>query len=208
MAVAANLLFGDTPLASPELALVDAELAAQLRRTLGPVEDSWPLPPARVEDASAESEKDAPAQLKSADDAGHAESRDVEQLHDDEYIVSTPEQTPAEDIRPSSHYPVFFVPESEEAAVEDSAPLQLVGFDEASTESDDDAPLSVGRRRRPSMRSLAPSNSPATKTSSRCPSRLPSRSSAAPTIPFSRRQGRNERGSRRRMQPFDGYASA
>ena len=104
MAVAANPLVGDVPLASPELALVDAELAVELRRALSPVEDSWLRPPARVKAASAESEMDAPAQLESADDAGHAGSRDAERLHDDEVSASTPEQTPAEKPRPSPHH--------------------------------------------------------------------------------------------------------
>ena len=123
---------------SPELALVDAELAAELRRTLSPVEDSWPRPSARVEDASTESEKHAPAQLESADDVGHAESPNVVQLHVDESIVSTPEQTPAEELRPSSHDP--FLPVSEEVAFEDSPPRPLASIDEACAESEDDAP--------------------------------------------------------------------
>src|SRR6187200_1960390 len=40
MAVAADLLV-DAPLASPELALVDPELAAELRRTHSSVEERW-----------------------------------------------------------------------------------------------------------------------------------------------------------------------
>ncbi len=146
MAVAANLLVSDTPLASPELALVDAELAAQLRRTLGPVEDSWPRPPARFEDASAESEKEAPAQLESAGDAGHAEPRDPEQLRDDEDIVWTPEQTPAEEHRPNSHYPVLPAPEPErEANEETDAALRLIR--ERLNESDE-SPAHKSRFRR------------------------------------------------------------
>ncbi len=140
MAVAANRLVGEAPLASPELALVDAELAAELRLTLGPVEDRWLRPPARVEDASAESGQDAPVQLESADDAGYAESRLAEQLHDDEYIVSTPEQTPAEELRPTSHDPVLPATEPEEAAFEDSPQRPQASSDEAPAESEDDAP--------------------------------------------------------------------
>jgi hypothetical protein len=81
VAVAADLLVGDAPLASPELALVDAELAAELRRTLSPIEDRWKRPPPPVEDVSAESEEHAPAQLDSADDA-EAELGDAEHLDD------------------------------------------------------------------------------------------------------------------------------
>ena len=134
-----NRLAGDAPLASPELALVDADLAAELRRTLSPVEDSWPRPPSHVENAPAEAEEDAPAPLESAGDSGHAESRDAEQLHDDEHVVSTSEQTPAEALPPSSYFPVLPAPEPEDAAFEDS-PLPLASFDEASEESEDDTP--------------------------------------------------------------------
>ena len=139
MAVAADLLV-DAPLASPELALVDPELAAELRRTHSPVEERWLRPPARVEDASAESGEAAPSQLEAADDAGHAGSGDAEQLHDDESIVATPpEQTSIEELRPSSRYPALPAHEPEEAAFEDSPPPPLTSFDEASGESDDDA---------------------------------------------------------------------
>lgn len=131
-----NRLAGEAPLASPELALVDADLAAELRRTLSPVEDSWPRPPSRVENASTEAEEDAPAQLESAGDSGHAESPDAERLHDDEHLVSTPEQTPAEELRPSSYFPVLPAPEPEE----EGSPLPLASFDEASAESADDTP--------------------------------------------------------------------
>ena len=134
MAVAVDLL---AQLASPELALVDPELAAELRSTLSPVEDRWLRPPARVEDASAESE-DPPVRL--ADDAGYAASRDTQRLHDDEFIVATPpEQTPAEEPRLSSHYPVLPAPKPEEASFEESPPRSGARIDEASAESDDDA---------------------------------------------------------------------
>ena len=48
MAAAANLL-AEAPLASPELALVDPELAAELRTTLGS-EERWLRPMARADD--------------------------------------------------------------------------------------------------------------------------------------------------------------
>ena len=145
MAVPAGLLV-EAQLASPELALVDPELAAELRRTLSPVEDRWLRPPARVEDASAESE-DPPVRL--ADDAGYAESRDTQRLLDDECIVATPpEQTPAEELRPSSHSPVLPAPEPDEAAFERSPPRPLASF-EPSIETDEDDTGSVGCRRGP-----------------------------------------------------------
>ena len=96
MAVAADLLI-DAPLASPELALVDPELAAELRRTHSSVEERWLRPPARVEYVSPESGEAAPSQLEAADDVGHAGSGDAEQPDNDESIVATPpEQTSIE----------------------------------------------------------------------------------------------------------------
>jgi len=137
VSVTANPPVGEAPLASPELALVDAELAAELRRTLSPVDDGWLRPPARVKDASATSERGAPAPPEPADDAGQAESRDVEQLHDAESIVSTAEQTPAEELWAS--FPVLPTPEPDEAAFEDSPPRPQASFDEVSAESEVDA---------------------------------------------------------------------
>lgn len=135
MAVAADPLV-DAPLASPELALVDPKLAADLRRTHSPADDRWLRPRARVEDASAEGEA-RPAQLESGDDAGHAASGNAEQTHDQESIVATPpEQTFSEELRPSSRYPALPAPEPEEAAFEDS-PTPLPNFDEASVDDDD-----------------------------------------------------------------------
>ena len=135
MAAAADLRF-EARLASPELALVDPELGAELRRTHSPVEDRWMRSPAPVEDASAERE-DAAAQKESADDAGHLESGDAEQQHGDETIVVTAvEQTPAPELGPSS-YPVLLAQGPEKAAFEDSPPRPLTRFDETPVESDD-----------------------------------------------------------------------
>ena len=137
MAVAAELMV-DTQLASPELALVDPELAAELRSTLSPAEDRWLRPPACVEDASAESE-DTPVRLE-PDDAGYAESHHTQRQHEDEFIVVTPpEQTTMEELRLSSHYPILPAPKPEEASFEDSPPRCVVRVDEASAESDDEA---------------------------------------------------------------------
>src|SRR6187455_1305250 len=137
MAVAADLLV-DAPLASPELALVDPELAAELRRTHSSVEERWLRPPARVEYFSPESGEDAPPQLEAADDAGHA-SGDAEQPDNDESIVAVPPEQPSmEELPSSSSYPDRPAHEPEQAAVEDSAPPPLMRFDEPSSESDDD----------------------------------------------------------------------
>lgn len=139
MAVAVDLLV-EVPLASPELALVDPELAAELRRTHSSVEERWLRPPARVEYFSPESGEDAPPQLEAADDVGHAGSGDAEQLDNDESIVAVPpEQTSMEELPPGSGYPGRPAHEPEEAAFEDSPPSPLMRFNEASRERDDDA---------------------------------------------------------------------
>jgi hypothetical protein len=80
VAVPADLLVDEAPLASPELALVDAELAVELRRTLSPVEDTWLRPPVSVEVPAAR-EEDASSQLDSSHDA-KAEPRDAERMED------------------------------------------------------------------------------------------------------------------------------
>ena len=80
MSVAADLPFGEAPLASPELALVDSTLAAELRRSLSPVVDAWLHPPARVEPDSVASE-DASLRLDSTHDP-EKQSRDAEEPDD------------------------------------------------------------------------------------------------------------------------------
>ena len=50
-------------LASPELALVDAHLAAELRLCLRPVEDSWVRPRPRSEHASTAGQAASPARM-------------------------------------------------------------------------------------------------------------------------------------------------
>lgn len=124
MAVVEDVLL-EAPPASPELALVDPELAAELRRAHSPVDDHWLRPPASVEDSSAENED--PVQL--VVDAGYAKSHDTQRVLDDEFIVATPpEQTPAEELRPSSHSSIIPAPEPDEAAFKAS-----VGIDKDDT---------------------------------------------------------------------------
>jgi hypothetical protein len=108
------------PLASPELALVDADLAAELRRGLRPVEDAWLRPRLNAEAAPAAIEEDAPPQPVVADEPSLAESRDSEHLHDHDYIVEVVEQAPAPSQQTSSHYPVLPAPEPEEGAIEET----------------------------------------------------------------------------------------
>jgi hypothetical protein len=81
LSLAADPLFGEAPLASPELALVDSTLAAELRRNLSPVVDAW-RPSARVEPISVASDEDASPQLDSTHDPDEVEPRDAEQLDD------------------------------------------------------------------------------------------------------------------------------
>ena len=120
MAVVEDVLL-EAPPASPELALVDPELAAELRRAHSPVDDRWLRPPAGVEESEAESED--PIQL--AVDSGYAESHDTQRALDDEFIVATPpEQTPAEELRPSSNSSILRAPEPEEAAFEASIGIE------------------------------------------------------------------------------------
>jgi hypothetical protein len=139
MVVAAELLV-DPPLVSPELALVDPALAAELRSTLSP-EERWPRPPARVEDVSAQSGEDPPSQLEAAGDAGNTESGVADQWNNDESIIATqPEQVSAEKLRLSSHYPVLPAPEPDDPAFEDFQTRPSGSFGEASAVSDDDAP--------------------------------------------------------------------
>jgi hypothetical protein len=118
--VAPGLVVRDSPLASPELALVDAALAAELRLSLRPVEDSWLRPPVSFEEARAAVEEDAPAEPDVADEPGEAEAGNADQLHEYDFVVEAIEHTPAERRRTSSHYPVLPAPEPDEAAIEET----------------------------------------------------------------------------------------
>jgi hypothetical protein len=120
VAAAPSLAVGESPLASPELALVDAALAAELRLSLRPVEDSWLQGPARFEQAPAAFVEHARVQWDPADEVGEAESGDADQLHDDDYIVEVIEHTPEQSQRTSSHYPVLPAPEPYEQAIEET----------------------------------------------------------------------------------------
>ena len=118
-------MVGESPLASPELALVDADLAAELRRGLRAVEDTWLRPRVSAEEAPAAIEEDAPSQPVAADELPLVESRESEHLPDLDYIVEVVEQPPAPSEQTRSHYPVL--PEPEEDAIEETdAALRLI----------------------------------------------------------------------------------
>ena len=125
MAAAQHLVVGEFPLASPELALVDADLAAELRRGLRPVEDSWLRPRVRAVEAPAPIEEDAPPQPVVADELPLAESRESEGLPDLDYRVEVVDQPPAPTEQTRSHYPVLPEP-GEEAMDETDAALRLI----------------------------------------------------------------------------------
>ena len=118
-------MVAEFPLASPELALVDADLAAELRRGLRPVEDAWLRPRLNAEAAPAAIEEDAPPQPVVANEPPRAESRESKNLPDLDYIVEVVEQPPAPSEQTSSHYPVLPEP-GEEAMEETDAALRRI----------------------------------------------------------------------------------
>lgn len=126
---------GDSAVASPELALVDADLAAELRRGLRAAEDTRLRPRMSVDEAPAAIEEDAPPEPVVADELPLAELLEGEHLPDLDYIVEAVEEAPApiEDLdyivepveqaparsQPTrSYYPAL--PEPEEGAIEET----------------------------------------------------------------------------------------
>ena len=119
MTAALRLVDGESSYASPELALVDAVLAAELRRSLRLVEDSWVPPRVPVEEVPTAIEEDEPAQQDLGDVLGEVLSREVEPLVDDDYIVEVIDDTaPTQHANP--HYPVLPSPRSGGEAIEDT----------------------------------------------------------------------------------------
>ena len=117
-------------------------------------------------------------------------------------------QTPAEELRPSS--PIAFSPlPSPKKPPRGSPQRPQASSDEAAAESENNAPAQwdvadVLREAEPRAEQLLVDEyivAVPEETSVQ-------RSGEAPTIPFSPRPSRNETRSRRRMQPFDEYASA
>jgi hypothetical protein len=118
--IAANPLIGEAPLASPELALVDAALAAELRRSLSPVEDTRLRPLARLDEVAAVREEDAPAQRDFGDDLRPEQAGDAQHSRASEHSAEVSEQTPTHIERPSSHYPLLPPLEPDERAIEET----------------------------------------------------------------------------------------
>jgi hypothetical protein len=119
MTAAPRLVDGESSYASPELALVDAVLAAELRRSLRLVEDSWATPRVPVEEVPTAIEEDEPAQQDLGDVLVAAASREIEPLGDDDYIVEVIDDTaPTQHANP--HYPVLPSPRSGGEAIEDT----------------------------------------------------------------------------------------
>jgi hypothetical protein len=129
MAAAANLL-AEAPLASPELALVDPELAAELRTTLGS-EERWLRPMARADDNAV----DASALWDVAEILREAEAAAPERLLVDAHPSMTAEQTRAE-AQTRSHYPVLPASETDAEAT-DATDVALRRIRESLTEADD-----------------------------------------------------------------------
>jgi hypothetical protein len=142
MTAAPHLVDGEPSYTSPELALVDAVLAAELRRGLRLVEDSWVPPRAPVEEAPTAIEEDEPAEPDLGDVLGEAAFEEVEPLGDDyivevihddyavevidaDYMVEVIDDTaPAQHANP--HYPVLPSPRSGEEAIETDAALRQI----------------------------------------------------------------------------------
>ncbi len=142
MTAAPHLVDGESSCTSPELALVDAVLAAELRRGLRLVEDSWVPPRAPVEEAPTAIEEDEPAEPDPGDVLGEAAFEEVEPLGDDyivdvihddyavevidaDYMVEVIDDTaPAQHANP--HYPVLPSPRSGEEAIETDAALRQI----------------------------------------------------------------------------------
>jgi hypothetical protein len=120
MAAAPSLVDGESSYASPELALVDAALAAELRRSLRPVEDSWLPPRATLEEAPAAIEKVPPVQQEFADELRPEQAGDSQHFRDFEHSAEVIEQTPMQSERPSSHYPLLPPLEPDERAIEET----------------------------------------------------------------------------------------
>ena len=141
MTAAPRLVDGESSYASPELALVDAVLAAELRRSLRLVEDSWVPPrvpveeaptaieevPTAVEEAPTVIEEDEPAEQDLGGVLGRAVPREVEpfgnddyivEVIDDDYIVEVSDDTSAQHANP--HYPVLPSPKSGQEGIEET----------------------------------------------------------------------------------------
>ena len=140
---AAPTLVRQSPPASPELALVDADLAAELRLGLRPVVDTWLSPRANGQETRAAIEEDALVELDLTAEQRDSSPADAEPLDNDDCIVGVIEQVPVTSRETSSHYPALPAPEPEDETVEETdAALRRIR--ERLTESDE----SSARKRR------------------------------------------------------------
>ena len=108
MAAAPDVEVVAFPLASPELALVDAHLAAELRRCLPAVGDSWPRPRLKSMEAPA-AEEAAPHEY--VVDGGLSVDEFQQAEHPDSAEHTGVEETPPEGPEMRSWYPVLPAPE-------------------------------------------------------------------------------------------------
>ena len=143
MAAAPVLVVGNPPLASPELALVDADLAAELRLGLCPVADTWLSPRTNVEETRVTIEEDVLVERDPANDRRDPAPVGAEPVDTYDYIIEVIDQPPAQSQSTSSHYPVLPSPEPEEEAI-DETDTALRRIRERLTEADSS---SVRKRR-------------------------------------------------------------
>lgn len=144
---AAPILIGQAPLASPELALVDADLAAELRLTLCPVVDSWLSPRANAQKTQAAIEEDVLVERNLTAEPRDSAPADAEPLDGYDCVVGVIEQAPVTSQETSSHYPALPAPEPEDRTVRQTdAALRRIR--ERLTESDASSARARRLRRR------------------------------------------------------------
>jgi len=116
MAAAPGLVVGEFLLASPELALVDADL----RQRLCAVEDTRLRPRASSQETPAAIEDDAPVQRNLEDEPAETAPGNSQDLRDSEHRAEVIEDAPEQSERTSSHYPVLPVSDPEEGAIDET----------------------------------------------------------------------------------------
>ena len=128
--MSACAVVAEPQLASPELALVDPALAAELRRELRPSEGVRHLPRARVEEVPVAIEASM-LEEPIVPDAPYVE-QGAEHFQDDDYALAFVEEAGAQETpaataasAPSSHYPVLPAPELDDANGTDVALRQI-----------------------------------------------------------------------------------
>ena len=116
MAAAPGLVVGESLLASPELALVDADL----RQSLCAVEYTWMRRRAILQGIPAAIEDDAPVQGNLADESAEAASGDPPDVSDYQHRAELIEEAPEQSERTSSHYPELPASKPEEGAIDET----------------------------------------------------------------------------------------